>query len=179
MNEKPATTAPVQARKVFYYDAIQDPKPQAVVIHCSDPRFMPAFDQFVSRELGLGPGQFLPIVVGGGAGVLGHPELLPKEFKFLKDRLEHYRGVFPSLRRIVLINHENCHYYESLKTKTLAFLGARLALSPEHAREDLDLVSRAFKGLLSHLGYTIELYYARFADPERTKIVFEKVGTHP
>ena len=103
------------------YAAIQDPKPEAIVIHCSDPRFQAAFEQFIGHELHLAKGHYIPIVVGGGGGVLGHPEQLPKEFKFLKDRLEHYRRVFPTVRRIVLINHEGCRYYDSLKVKTLGF----------------------------------------------------------
>lgn len=158
------------------YPAPTDPTPDAIVIHCSDPRFQVAFEQFLAQELQLAKGEYVPIVVGGGAGVLGHPELLPKEFKFLRERLEHYRRVFPTARRIVLINHEGCRYYESLKSKTLAFLGQRLAISPEHAREDLGLVARVFRTVLGHLGYTLELYYARFADADRSQILFEKVG---
>ncbi len=159
------------------YAVVQDPKPGAIVIHCSDPRFQEAFQQFLGHELHLSQGDYIPIVVGGGGGVLAHPEQLPKEFKFLKDRLEHYRSVFPTVRRIVLINHEGCRYYESLKIKTVAYLGSRLTLSPDHAREDLGLVARVFQHLLAHLGYSVELYYARFADPEHTRIVFEKVGS--
>ncbi len=157
------------------YAVAQDPKPEAVVIHCSDPRFQAAFEEFIASELCLAKGQFIPIVVGGGAGVLGHPEQLPKEFKFLKDRLEHYRTLFPSVRRIILINHEECRYYESLKTKVLSFLGGRFTMSPEHARDDLALVSKACQYLLSHLGYKVELYYARFADAGHTRVVFDKV----
>jgi hypothetical protein len=157
------------------YAALQDPKPEAIVLHCSDPRFQPAFGQFIEKELGLSAGQFVPIIVGGGAGVLGHPEQLPKEFKFLKDRLEHYRHVFPTVRRIVLINHENCRYYESIKLRVLSFMGSRLSISPDHAREDLPLVSRVFQHLLAHLGLKVELYYAHFSDPERSKVVFDKV----
>ncbi len=158
------------------YAAAADPKPAAIVIHCSDPRFQAAFEQFVREELGLAAGEYIPIIVGGGAGVLGHPEQLPKEFKFLKERLEHYYRVFPTAKRIVLINHEGCRYYESLKTKTLAFAGSKFRPSPEHAREDLSLVARAFQALLSHLGYRLEFYYARFANPERTQIEIEPVS---
>jgi hypothetical protein len=158
------------------YPVLQDPKPGAVVIHCSDPRFQAAFEQFLAHELHLEQGTYIPIIVGGGGGVLAHPEQLPKEFKFLKDRLEHYRSVFPTVRRIILINHEGCRYYEALKIKTVSLLGSRLNLPPDHGREDLGLVARVFQHLLAHLGYAIELYYARFADPEHTRIVFEKVG---
>ena len=158
------------------YAAIQDPKPDAIVIHCSDPRLQSAFEEFLEHELHLEKGQYIPIIVGGGGGVLAHPEQLPKEFKFLKDRLEHYRRVFPTVRRIVLINHEGCRYYDSIKTKVLTFIGSRLKPSGEHAREDLSLMTRVFQHFLSHLGYTVELYFARYADAERSKVVFEKIG---
>jgi len=38
------------------------------------------------------------------------------------------------------------------------------------------LVAKVFSRLLAHLGVTVELYYARFADDSHTKIVFEKLG---
>lgn len=157
------------------YDAIQHPTPEAIVVYCSDPRFQIAFEEFVARELGLAKGKYLPLVVGGGAGVIGHPEQLPKEFKFMKERFELYRSLFPTIRRIVLINHEDCRYYTSLKTKLAGFFGPRFKLLPEFARDDLSLVAKAFNHFLAHLGVTIELYYARFANPEHSKISFEKL----
>jgi hypothetical protein len=171
--ENIAPSKPGQKRVL--YDAVRDARPEAIVVYCSDPRFQTAFDQFIQKELGLAKGQFMPLIIGGGAGVLGHPEQLPKEFKFLKERFELYREVFPSLRHVVLINHEDCRYYEFLKNKLLGFLGPRFVISPEHARDDLALVSKAFKRLLPHLGFTVEFFYARFADVQRSQIVFEKV----
>lgn len=170
---QPAATARTEDQKPLY-QAITNPKPEAIVVYCSDPRFQLAFDQFIEKELGLPKGAFLPLIIGGGAGVLGHPEQLPKEFKFLKERFELYRDVFPSLRRVVLINHEDCRYYEFLKRKLLGFLSPRFAIPPEHARVDLSLVAKAVKHLLPHLGFATEFYYARFADTERTRVVFER-----
>lgn len=157
------------------YGVVSDPKPQAIVVYCSDPRLQPAFEQFIAQELHLAKGQYIPLVVGGGAGVLGHPEQLPKEFKFLKERFEIYREHFPSIRRLVLINHEDCKYYKSLKSKACRLLGSQLGHSLHVAFDDLTLVRHAFQHLLSHLGFALEFYYARFADPDRQKVVFEKV----
>jgi hypothetical protein len=157
------------------YAVPHDAKPTALVVYCSDPRFQVAFEDFLGHELGLAKGTYIPTVVGGGAGVLGHPEQLPKEFKFLKERFETYREVFPTARRLILINHEDCRYYEALKGKVLAALGLRTGFAEHYARTDLSLVSRAFKHMLSHLGYSVEYYYARFANPEHTKIEIEKV----
>jgi hypothetical protein len=158
------------------YQVISDPKPGAIVIHCSDPRFQAAFEEFLEHELGLPKGGYIPIVVGGGAGVLGHPEQLPKEFKFLKERLEHYRQIFPTAHRIILINHEGCRYYENLKSRALAIIGARLHMPRDLGREDLSLVGEAFRHFLSHLGYSLEFYFAKFADPGHTHIEIEKVA---
>jgi hypothetical protein len=161
--------------KKLTYDAVPDAKPEAIVVYCSDPRLQTAFEQFIAKELGLGKGRYIPLVVGGGAGVLGHPEQLPKEFKFLKERFELYCGHFSTIRRMILINHEDCKYYESLKSRVLTFIGSNLRFSPEHAREDLGLVSRTFNHLLSHLGVTLEVYYAKFTDKEHRQVEFEKM----
>jgi hypothetical protein len=158
------------------YAVVTDAKPQAIVVYCSDPRLQLAFEQFIAQELRLSKGQFIPIVIGGGAGVLGHPEQLPKEFKFLKERLELYREIFPTVRRVVLINHEDCKYYNSLKSKISRLLGTYFAHSHDHACEDLALVFRAFNHLLAHLGFALELYYARFSDPSQHQVVFDKIS---
>src|SRR5437867_6285642 len=105
------------------YTAIQNPKPEAIVVYCSDPRFQTAFEQFLTNELGLRKGGYIPLVIGGGAGVLGHPEQLPKEFKFVKDRFELYREHFPTIHRLVLINHQDCKYYDSLRARIFHLLG--------------------------------------------------------
>lgn len=157
------------------YPVIQNPQPGAIVIHCSDPRFQAAFEEFLEHELNLPKGSYIPIVVGGGAGVLGHPEQLPKEFKFLKERLEHYRQIFPTARRIILINHEGCRYYENLKSRALALIGSRLHMPLDLGRADLSLVAESFRQFLSHLGYAVEFYYAKFADPGHTHIEIERV----
>jgi len=156
------------------YDAVQNPEPKAIVVYCGDPRFQKAFEQFIETELGLKKGQYIPMVVGGGAAVLAHPEKLPKEFKFMKDRFELYGGYFGSIRRVVLINHEDCKYYESLKERVLGFLGAHPQLA-DRSREDLPAIAGIFDRLLSHLGVAVELYYAKFTDPGHAKIVFEPI----
>jgi hypothetical protein len=162
-----------EARPV--YDVTSGAGVDTVVVYCSDPRFQAAFEGFLWNELHLGTGSYIPIVVAGGAGALARPHELPKEFKFMKERLELARDNFSSIRRIILITHEDCRYYESMRNKVLGFLGPRLAglIGP---REDLPAVAGVFKNLLSGLGLSVELYYARFADEARTKITFEKAG---
>jgi hypothetical protein len=154
------------------YAAVQNPQPEAVVVYCSDPRFQPAFEQFIARELGLGKGQYIPLVIGGGAGVLAHPEKLPKDFKFVKDRIEFLREHYSSIKRIILINHEDCMYYRQVAEKLLRFL-PHLGLSPEH---DMAAVQAVFRSVLAHLNLSVELYYAQFADDAKSKVTFRRVG---
>ena len=107
----------------------------------------------------------MPLMIGGGAGVLGHPEQLPKEFKFLRERSELYREVFPSLQRVVLINHEDCRVLRIPEKKLLGFL-ARVSSSHPSMRAMTFLWSR---GPLSICFRIWDLQWSftmrRFVDP--------------
>jgi len=157
------------------YEAMPEAHPEAVVVYCGDPRFQTAFELFTERELGLQKGQFIPLVIGGGAGVLANPERLPKEFKFMKDRFELIHRYFPSIKRVVLINHEDCMYYRMLAEKIPGFLTDHMSRLRHRPGEDMDLIARIFNRLLSHLGLKAELYYARFTDADHSKIAFDRV----
>jgi hypothetical protein len=160
---------------VNVYAARPEVAPEAVVVYCSDPRFQAAFDQFIEKELRLAKGEFIPLVVAGGAGVLAHPERLPKEFKFMRDRLELFVRHHSSIKRIVLINHEDCAYYRMLAEKIPAFLGHPAGGPAHRSREDMELIGVVFGRLLAHLGVQTELYYARFADPGHTQVAFDRI----
>ena len=153
------------------YPVLKDVTPEAVVIYCSDPRFQAAFREFIENGLGLVPGKYIPLVVDGGAGVLGRPESLPKEFKFVKERLEMFKERFCSIRRVILINHEDCTYYDMLSSKLSSFIPAHLHLP----HEDMKLIHHVFSRLLSHLGLKLELYYAKFVDERHTLIKIEPI----
>jgi hypothetical protein len=157
------------------YEAMPQAHPEAVVVYCGDPRFQTAFEPFIERELGLRKGHFIPLVVGGGAGVLANPERLPKEFKFMKDRFELIHKYFPSIKRVVLINHEDCIYYRMLAEKIPGFLTDCASNLRNRPGEDMDLIERVFTRLLSHLGLRIELYYAKFAGGDHSKVAFDRV----
>jgi hypothetical protein len=156
------------------FAAVSEPRPSAIVVRCSDPRLQAAFEQFIKLELGLAVGQSIPIVIGGGAGVLGHPEQLPKEFKFLKERIENYCLRYPTVQRIVLINHEGCRYYEWVENKTMGLLGPHFGTAPSQPRDDLVVVARNIGPLLAALGRSVEFYYAKFTDLERNHIEIER-----
>jgi hypothetical protein len=148
--------------------------PTAIVIHCSDPRFQKAFKEFINNELGLKDGDYIPLVISGGAGSLSEPLKLPKEFKFMKERIEYFVKRFDSIKRIVLINHEDCKYYESMKNYLGNSFLNRVANLIERQKVDLKSVA---KNLLSFFGSRIqgELYYAHFADEKKQSVTFEKI----
>jgi hypothetical protein len=161
--------------QVTTYEALPEAAPQAVVVYCRAPRFQMAFDQFIEKELGLAKGQFIPLVIAGGAGVLAHPERLPKEFKFMRERFDLFRKNYPSIKRIVLINHEDCAYYRMLTEKIPGFLRPHADGQSHRSREDMELIAAVFHRLLSYLGVQIELYYARFADSDHTRVIFDHI----
>jgi len=158
------------------YAAAPNPRPEAIVVHCSDPRFQGALREFLERGLGLETGGYVPVVVAGGVPVLARPYLLPQEFRFLRERFERHRTDFPSLRRLILINHEDCRYYEMLKSRGLAFFGMHLH-GADLPRADLAEAAKACAELLAHLGLEIELHHARFADAEHRRVKIDPVWT--
>ena len=154
------------------YEAMPQVHPEAVVVYCGDPRLQTAFVPFVENGLGLAKGQYIPVVVGGGAGVLANPERLPKEFKFMKDRFTLIRRAFPSVQRAVLINHEDCIYYRLLAEKIPGFLMGDAAKLRDRPGADLNLIAGVFDRLLSHFGFKPEFYYAKFATADHSKVMF-------
>ena len=150
--------------------------PTAIVIHCSDPRFQNAFKNFIHTELGLHDGDYIPLIISGGVGSLSEPLKLPKEFKFMKERIEFFIEHFHSIQRIILINHEDCKHYESMKTLLGNSFLSRVANLVERQKVDLKSVA---KNLLNLFGSKIrgELYYAHFADEQKQSVTFEKIFT--
>ncbi|MCU0916140.1 MAG: hypothetical protein MUC88_16480 [Planctomycetes bacterium] len=157
------------------YEAMPHVHPEAVVVYCGDPRLQTAFVPFVEQGLHLARGHYIPMVVGGGAGVLAYPEKLPKEFKFLKDRFELIHRAFPSVHRAVLINHEDCIYYRLLAERIPGFLADGASDVRDRPGVDLDRIAQIFQHRLLHLDLRPELYYARFTGDDHTQVTFDPV----
>ena len=153
------------------YVIVRDANPDTLVIHCGDARMQGAFAEFISQELSLSMGQYVLFVPRGGGGQLLNPMTLPKEFKSMKDTIEFYCGHFRGIKRIVVINHEDCGYYKALAEK-VAGVAAGAHIDPH---KSLPVIGKIITDLLGHLGMKLELYFAKFADTERTKVFFEKV----
>jgi len=162
-----------EIKKVNQVYPSTDAEPQAVVVYCSDPRFQAAFQGFIHEELGLSEGKFIPLVIAGGADALSNPMRLPKEFKFMKDRLELYQSRFHDVKRIVLIGHEDCKYYESVRDRIRNFMGSQLSLSAQH-KITLGLLPKVIASFVAPK-VSVEIYFAKFVDETHSEITFEKV----
>jgi hypothetical protein len=162
---------PEQSIKI--YDLI-DAAPEAVVVHCSDPRFQRAFAEFIKNELHWEEGKYIPLVVSGGVATLSEPFMLPKEFRFMKERFRFFLERFDSIREIVLINHEDCRHYEWLRNFIGKLFLQRFQNMAERQQADLKKVAKVILELAG-VKIQIKLYYAKFADPSRSKVVFEEV----
>lgn len=89
---------------------IDTPSPEALVVQCSDARFQTAFRQFATEDLGLK--NYFPLVVGGGVHALGAKNVLPEQYVTLHGQIKFFVEEIP-LKRVVLINHEDCKWYQS------------------------------------------------------------------
>lgn len=151
-----------------------DARPRAIVIHCSDPRFQKAFAEFIREGLMLAEGEYIPLVISGGVASLSEPLKLPKEFKFMKDRIELFLERFSEIKRIVLINHEDCRHYERLKFALGRLFLQRVQSIGEKQTNDLKTVAKMMLGYAAP-GLLVELYYARFCPGETHSVTFEKI----
>jgi hypothetical protein len=155
------------------YPAAPHPEPEAIVVFCGDPRFQAAIASFIAEELHLQHGQFLPFSVPGGIAALTEQFARPKDFKVLREGLEFYLTRLRTIRRIILINHEDCKKYHDLCER----LGPSSLINgniSDRQRNDLHKVTKVVSSIVSErLG--VERYYAKFANPEHTQVTFEGV----
>lgn len=169
-------------RSESVFEAVVDPKPEALVLFCSDPRFQAAFDDFLCSDLGLDSrnGECVRIVAAGGSGIAAHPALLPKDFRFLGRRIELHCGASKSIRRLILIGHEDCHWYHDLvKSSWFVQLGTSEDGAPH---DDLARIAKANFVETSPIGtltrkfnLSLELYFAYFSSEDQASIKFAEI----
>jgi hypothetical protein len=155
------------------YPAFPHPEPKAIILFCGDPRFLAATTSFITEELGFKEGEYLPLSVPGGIASLSEPFALPKDFKVLKEGLQFYLEHMGSITEVVLINHEDCRKYHALVEK-LGVLSKIRGTMAERQYDDLEKVAAMASGLVARR-ITVRRYYAKFANPEHTQVVFEAV----
>ena len=140
------------------------PRPEAIVVTCSDPRFQPAFDGLVA-DLALAEGRSIRIAIAGGGWTLLNPFTLPtKDFTVVKDCVELHRRGCDAVRRLILVIHDDCIWYQHAATKP-GFRG-----KPDD-RSLGEYVGDAVAILAVHLGpaLAIEVYRAGFHDDAHTQ----------
>jgi hypothetical protein len=78
-----------------------------LIIHCVDHRFQEAFGEFISEELGIEV--FNPVIIAGGALALSSDHFA--KFGYIWDQVDFFIGD-RGVKRVILINHEDCAWYE-------------------------------------------------------------------
>ena len=135
--------------------------PGVVVIHCSDGRFQPWFQDFLRRDLGVE--HYSLIAVPGGAQFLTLVEYLPK-FAWAGWRWMKFLADLAAPARVILIAHEDCRWY----------LDTRFGIPPRDPRgKQVQDLQSARAALVERFGkLPVELYYARLSDGS---VVFERL----
>lgn len=154
------------------YKAHGEAKPRAIAIYCVDPRFQEATEQFLSEELDLPKGAYVPFALGGGVASLTEPLRLPKDAKYVRDLISFYADHFPTVSRIILVNHEDCGKYATL-VAAVPLLRKLAGHVSDRQKDDLRRVTEMIQRFLPRQ-MAIERYYASFANSERTLVKFEK-----
>ena len=146
------------------YEAITSPKPNTIIINCSDPRFKIAFRAFIIEGLELSQGEFVQINVAGGPAALAHRKTKYNGFWYLIDQIRFFLRHFESIKKIVLIGHEDCGFYKTI------------ADHPDKKDPEKKDLPRAIEAIHETLdGREVKSYYASFTDENRAEIVFEEV----
>jgi len=135
-----------------------------LVIACADGRWRDHIEDFAANALKIDPAYDL-LMVPGGAEPLALADLIPKDFNFLRRRLDllvRSHGI----GRIILIAHENCGWYRERKIGpfTLDLKARQLA--------DLRQARARMKEWFGDVA--IEMYYAR-VDGTPPRATFEPV----
>jgi hypothetical protein len=123
--------------------------PEAIVIHCSDPRFRRHFQEFLESHLKVS--SYGLVAVPGGPQFLTLTEYLPK-FSWVGWRWVKFLFDVARPRRVILIAHHDCLWYRDGR-----FWQGRLSLYERQIR-DLRAVRQALLERFS--GVTVELYFA-------------------
>jgi carbonic anhydrase len=140
-------------------------RPDTVIISCVDGRWRAQIQDFTVSYLKADlHADFL--AVPGGIEPLTLFDLVPKDFNFLKRRLE---GLIAShgTKRVVAIAHEDCAWYKERKLGpfTLDLRGRQIS--------DLKRVASRLRETFPEL--KVETYFARHDTKNSERVVFEVV----
>jgi carbonic anhydrase-like protein len=140
-------------------------RPDTLVISCVDGRWYPHIVEFARRQLAAGSGiDFL--AVPGGIEPLMLFDLVPKDFSFLRRRLEGLVAAHGT-RRIVAIAHQDCAWYRMRK------IGPIVADLRERQISDLRGARARIRDMFDDI--TVETYFARLDAAAPQHVVFDVV----
>ena len=132
-----------------------------LAVHCGDHRFQAAFQDFLNQGLKLG-GNYDLLVIPGGPQSLTLVEYLPK-FSWASRRWFRFFVENHDLRRLILIQHQDCAWYKSLP------LHLHTSTEPRQRQEqDLERATRTLKQDFPEL--RVEFYYASWNEAGRVAI---------
>lgn len=139
---------------------------EVLAVHCSDHRFQAGFHEFLSHNLKLDENYDL-LVLPGGPQCLTFVEYLPK-FTWAGWRWFQYLVDAHELKRLILIQHQDCQWYRSLPL--------HLHSSPDPRQRQEEDLRRAYKALAKERPHLlIEMYYAGW-DANQQHVVIEPVS---
>lgn len=159
MKSDEETTVNETIQEANRYHLARPEETDGLVIHCSDPRFQAAFRRFTDEELGIkNP---IPIIIPGGIHDLVSPVRI-KAARQLRDQLE-FMIKKSGVRRLVLLNHEDCQWYGKWNVLVQSTVGKDIA---GH------LVTAAEKLVEKRFDVEVECYLAKI---DGEQIVFHRV----
>jgi carbonic anhydrase len=141
-------------------------RPDTVIISCVDGRWRAQIQDFTVNYLKADlHADFL--AVPGGIEPLTLFDLVPKDFNFLKRRLESLIASHGT-KRVVAIAHEDCAWYKERR------LGPFTVDLRERQIADLKRVASRLRETFPDL--TIETYFARHDTRNAERVVFERTS---
>ncbi len=141
--------------------------PDALVIHCADPRFQEVFRAFLKNELGIR----MPMVIAlpGVTSHFGMQMVFPKNWYAMRSYLKTMTDRH-DVARVVLINHDDCKGYAKIADK----LGGLVKI-PEWQRKHLHGLAEFIKKEYLPRA-SLELYQAHIVGEIGTREVnFEQI----
>jgi hypothetical protein len=140
-------------------------RPDTTIITCVDGRWFHHFQQFARDHLKAGTRTDF-VAVPGGIEPLTLFDLVPKDFNFLRRRLE---GLIEAhgTHRIVAIAHQDCAWYKSRRIGPLSI--------DLKSRQITDLRRAGARLREMFEGVVVETYFARLAGTQPETVVFETV----
>src|SRR3989344_2729551 len=141
--------------------------PDALVIHCADPRFQEAFRDFIRNELSIR----MPMVIAlpGVTSHFGMQVMFPKNWyamkAYLKTMTERHE-----VARVVLINHDDCRGYAKI-ANLLGGLVKVPTLQRQHIHGLAEFIRKEYRP-----GAMFELYQAHgVREGGKNLVSFEKI----